>query len=118
MQAGALTYTTEPLEQDTTLAGPVTVGVDMSSTSRDSALVATLEDIGPDGSSYPLTTGALLGSHRALDDATAGAAAASSSCPPTPTRAQSELLEPGEPSTRTSRSTPSSRGSRRATACA
>ena len=66
-RAGALTYTTAPLSRDLTLAGPVGVGVYMSSTSRDSELVATLEDISPNGTSYPLTTGALLGSLRAVD---------------------------------------------------
>jgi putative CocE/NonD family hydrolase len=66
--AGALTYTTEPLDRDLTLAGPISVGVHASSTTRDSELVATLESIAPDGSSYPLTTGALLGSLRARDE--------------------------------------------------
>jgi putative CocE/NonD family hydrolase len=66
-QAGALTYTTSPLTRELTLAGPGAVGVNMSSTTRDSELVATLEDISPDGASYPLTTGALLGSLRAVD---------------------------------------------------
>ena len=45
--------------------GPVSVGVQLSSTTRDSQLVASLEDVAPDGSSYPLTSGALLGSLRA-----------------------------------------------------
>jgi uncharacterized protein len=66
-QAGALTYTTEPFAADTTLAGPIAVGVRMTSTSPDSVLVAHVHDIAPDGSSYPLSTGALLGSHRRLD---------------------------------------------------
>jgi uncharacterized protein len=66
-QAGALTYTTPPLERDITLAGPVSVGVRMSANTKDSVLVATLQDISPDGRSYPLTTGALLGSLRAVD---------------------------------------------------
>ena len=66
-QAGALTYTTEPFERDVTLAGPASVAVQLSSTSRDSELVASLEDVAPDGSSYPLTSGALLGSLRAVD---------------------------------------------------
>ena len=97
MQAGALTYTTEPLEQDTTIAGPITVGVEMSSTSRDSVLVATLEDVAPDGSSYPLTTGALLGSHRAIDDEASWRRGGKILLPAHPyTRAQSEPLEPGE----------------------
>ena len=34
---------------------------------RDAEVVATVEDISPGGASRPLTTGALLASHRALD---------------------------------------------------
>src|SRR4051812_2475318 len=68
-QAGALTYTTPPLRKDVTLAGPVSVGINMSSTTPDSELVATLEDVSPNGASYPLTTGALLGSLRAVQRA-------------------------------------------------
>ena len=97
MQAGALAYTTEPFEQDTTLAGPVTVGVEMSSTTRDSVLVATLEDVAPNGSSYPLTTGALLGSHRALDERTSWRQRGKLVLPGHPyTRAKRADLEPGE----------------------
>ena len=97
MQAGALTYTTEPLEQDTTLAGPISVGVELSSTSRDTVLVATLEDIGPDGSSYPLTTGALLGSHRRIDEEASWRHRGKLVLPAHPySRAKRSLLEPGE----------------------
>jgi putative CocE/NonD family hydrolase len=67
-QAGALTYTSEPLERDLTIAGPISATLHASATSRDAVWVVTVEDVGPDGSSYPLTTGALLGSHRALDE--------------------------------------------------
>ena len=106
-QAGALTYTTEPFSSDTTLAGPSSVGVYLASTSSDSELVATLEDIAPEGRSYPLTTGALLGSLRKLDRGRAGATAASSSCPPTRTRARARARSrPGESSARTSRCYP------------
>lgn len=66
-QAGALVYTTPPLERAFTLAGPGTVSVRMSSTARDSELVASVERVTPTGASYPLTSGALLGSLRALD---------------------------------------------------
>ncbi|MGH2838624.1 MAG: CocE/NonD family hydrolase [Thermoleophilaceae bacterium] len=97
MQAGALAYTTEPLEQDTTLAGPISVGVELSATSRDSLLVATLEDIGPDGSSYPLSTGALLGSHRKIDEERSWRHRGKLVLPAHPhSRAKRSLLEPGQ----------------------
>ncbi|TMK42583.1 MAG: CocE/NonD family hydrolase [Actinobacteria bacterium] len=64
---GALTYTTDPMSRDTVLAGPVDATIYASSTRPDVELVATLEDVSPDGTSFPLTSGALLGSFRALD---------------------------------------------------
>ena len=66
-QANALTYTTEPLAGDVSIAGPIDATVFASSTTQDAELAVTLEDVAPDGSSRPLTTGALLASHRALD---------------------------------------------------
>jgi hypothetical protein len=64
---GALTYTTDPLARDTVLAGPIDATVYATSTRPDVELVATVEDVAPDGTSTPLTSGALLGSFRALD---------------------------------------------------
>lgn len=64
---GALTYTTTPFTQATTLAGPIDATIYASATSTDSEWVATLEDVAPDGTSFPLTSGALLGSFRQLD---------------------------------------------------
>lgn len=66
-QAGSLAVTTPPFARDESLAGPMTARVYLSSTTSDAELVATVEDVGPGGSSYPLGMGALLGSHRALD---------------------------------------------------
>jgi putative CocE/NonD family hydrolase len=64
---GALTYTTAPLHTTTVLAGPVDARIYATSTRPDVELVATLEDVYPDGRAVPLTSGALLGSFRALD---------------------------------------------------
>ncbi|MEA2496793.1 MAG: uncharacterized protein QOJ29_4704 [Thermoleophilaceae bacterium] len=64
---GALTYTTAPMKTDTVLAGPVDATIYATSNRPETELVATLEDIAPDGTSLPLTQGALLGSFRALD---------------------------------------------------
>lgn len=66
---GALTYTTAPLGKDTILAGPMTATIYATSTAPEVLLEATVDDIAPDGTSTPLTTGALTGSHRALDEA-------------------------------------------------
>jgi predicted acyl esterase len=68
-QAGpwAIAYTTAPLQRAATVAGPITATVYASSTTPETQLVAELEDVTPNGSSYPLTEGALLGSLRAVD---------------------------------------------------
>jgi len=64
---GALTYTTAPFGQDTVLGGPVDATIYATATTPDTELVATLEDVAPDGTATPITTGALLGSLRATD---------------------------------------------------
>jgi putative CocE/NonD family hydrolase len=64
---GALTYTTDAFRQPTLLGGPIDATLFATATSTDTEWVATVEDVAPDGSSFPLTSGALLGSFRALD---------------------------------------------------
>jgi putative CocE/NonD family hydrolase len=64
---GASTYTTAPFGTATVLAGPIDATLYASSNTRDTEWVVTLEDVAPDGTSTPLTNGALLGSARALD---------------------------------------------------
>lgn len=61
---GALTYTTAPLRAPDQLAGPVDATIYATSTRPEVELVATLEDVAPDGQAVPLTSGALLGSLR------------------------------------------------------
>ncbi len=61
---GALTYTTAPLHTPVQLAGPTDATIYATSTRPDVELVATLEDVAPDGHAVPLTSGALLGSLR------------------------------------------------------
>ena len=64
---GALTYTTDAMAQDTVVAGPIDATIFASSTRPDVALIATLEDVAPDGRPTPISSGALLGSFRAID---------------------------------------------------
>jgi len=68
-QAGpwAISYTSAPLAHPETVAGPITATVYASSTTPETELVAELEDVTPNGASYPLTEGALLGSLRAVN---------------------------------------------------
>jgi uncharacterized protein len=67
LQRGALTYTSEPFAAPTLVAGPITLTLHATATTTEALWVAHLDDVDPDGASRPLTQGALLGSHRALD---------------------------------------------------
>jgi putative CocE/NonD family hydrolase len=64
---GALTYTSAPFAHTLSVAGPVDATVYATSTRPDVELVATLEDVAPDGASFPISSGALLGSFRKLE---------------------------------------------------
>ncbi len=61
------TYTTAPLAKAATVAGPITATVYASANTAETEWVAEVEEVTPDGTSYPLTEGALLGSLRATD---------------------------------------------------
>jgi len=65
-----LTYTTSPLAHAQTIEGPIDVTVYATANTKDTEWVAEVDDVAPDGTSTPLTEGALLGSLRALDPAT------------------------------------------------
>jgi putative CocE/NonD family hydrolase len=63
----SLTYTTSPLPAAKRVAGPIAATVYARATTTDTEFVAEVEDVSPDGTSHPLTEGALLGSFRAVD---------------------------------------------------
>ncbi|HEX3337273.1 MAG TPA: CocE/NonD family hydrolase [Jatrophihabitans sp.] len=65
----ALTYTTAAMMRAKTLAGPIAATIYAKANTKDSEWVVNVEDVAPDGTSKPLTQGALLGSMRALDPA-------------------------------------------------
>jgi putative CocE/NonD family hydrolase len=67
VQRGALTYTTEAFATATLIAGPITLTLHATADTTESLWVAHVDDVAPDGACRPLTQGALLGSHRALD---------------------------------------------------
>lgn len=66
---GSLTYTTAPFTKSEVIAGPIDATIYATSTTPDTYLEATLEDIpaGSSTSSTSITSGGLLGSFRALD---------------------------------------------------
>jgi putative CocE/NonD family hydrolase len=66
-EATSLTYTTEPLERDTKLTGPIVANVWAELTSKDATLVGVLSDVDPSGASNQVSAGFLLASQRAFD---------------------------------------------------
>jgi len=62
-----VSYTSAPFARAQAVAGPITATVYASATTTETELVAELEDVTPNGTSYPLTEGALLGSLRAVN---------------------------------------------------
>jgi hypothetical protein len=65
----ALTYTTAPFAHPRTLAGPISATVYARANTAETEWVVNVEDVAPDGTSNPLTQGALLGSLRAVNAA-------------------------------------------------
>ncbi len=63
----AVTYTTAPLKSARTIAGPIDATIYASANTTETQWVVNVEDVAPDGTSAPLTEGALLGSARVLD---------------------------------------------------
>jgi hypothetical protein len=61
------TYTSAPFSTAQTLAGPITATIYASASTTQTEWVAEVDEVTPDGTSYPLTEGALLGSLRAVD---------------------------------------------------
>jgi putative CocE/NonD family hydrolase len=62
----ALTYTTAPFTHARTLAGPIAATIFARANRSETEWVVNVEDVAPDGTSKPLTQGALIGSQRAL----------------------------------------------------
>ena len=64
---GALTYTTAPVDSPEVLAGPIDATLYTTSSGTDTELAATVEAVSPSGDSVPLSSGALDGDMRAVD---------------------------------------------------
>jgi hypothetical protein len=93
----ATSYTSAPLTHAQSLAGPVTATVYASATTTQTQLVAELEEVTPDGTSYPLTEGALLGSLRAVNPNRSWTAGGMTVLPYHPyTQASAKPVSPGQ----------------------
>lgn len=64
---GVATYTTAPFAKPTVISGPIDASLKLTSNRPETELVATIDDVAPNGHSTPITSGALLGSFRKLD---------------------------------------------------
>jgi uncharacterized protein len=90
------TYTTAPLATPATVAGPITATVYASANTPETEWVAEVEEVTPDGTSYPLTEGALLGSLRATDRSRSWASNGTTVLPYHPyTQASAQPVVPG-----------------------
>lgn len=63
------TFTTPPFTKASTIAGPITAEINMKSTTRDAELIAKVYDVDAKGRAVEITTGGLLASQRAVDQA-------------------------------------------------
>ena len=66
-EAGALSFTSEPVSRPTQLSGPMNLRLNVSTTAHEGIWAVTVNDVAPDGTSTVLTNGALTASNRALD---------------------------------------------------
>ena len=63
-----LTWTSDPLDEDLDMAGDIELRLVARSTAADTAWIATLQDIEPDGTSADVTAGYLRASLRKVDE--------------------------------------------------
>jgi uncharacterized protein len=64
-----LTWTGTPLSQDVDIVGDIELRLVASATAMDTAWIATLQDVGPDGEVFDVTAGWLRASMREVDEA-------------------------------------------------
>ena len=72
-EAQGLTFTSAAAMSPYALSGPLDLHLFLRSTRPDATLITTLSDVGPDGSSNPVTSGSLVLSQRALTSTACGA---------------------------------------------
>ena len=65
----ALTWTSAPMDGPTDVVGDIELRLVAAATAADTAWIATLLDVAPDGSAVPITAGWLRASMRAVDEA-------------------------------------------------
>jgi len=63
-----LAWTSDPLDEDLDMAGDIELRLEARSTAADTAWIATLQDVEPDGTSHDVTAGYLRASLRKVDE--------------------------------------------------
>ncbi|MFF2554969.1 CocE/NonD family hydrolase [Nocardia sp. NPDC058058] len=67
-EANALTFTSTPVAEPTTISGPIALRLNTVHDTSDGVWTATINDVAPDGQSTALSTGQLIASLRKIDD--------------------------------------------------
>ncbi|WP_051727732.1 CocE/NonD family hydrolase [Nocardia brasiliensis] len=99
-EAGAVTFTSAPFPADTELSGAMNLHLNAEAAGADAFWSVTVCDVEPDGASVPLTRGALLSTHRAIDTAASDYVDGELLFPLHPLTADAVLpIEPGTPFT-------------------
>ncbi len=95
---GQASYTTAPVKQDLTIAGPIGATLYATSTTTETQMAVQVSDVAPDGTARPITSGLLAGSHRAIDDSRSWKGSGGNYLQPYHpyTRAASAPVEPGK----------------------
>lgn len=91
-----LDFTTPPLADGATLAGPISATIYASSSNTNLELIAQLFDDAPDGLATLVSKGAMLGSQRELDQAKSWTDARGAIVWPWPSLQRDDYLTPGE----------------------
>ena len=93
---GTMTYTTKPLEQGATIAGPISATIHARSSSTNLNMIASLESVAPDGSTTKISSGSLVASLRQLDQAKSWTDNAGTPVRPYGTFTKDDYLAPGQ----------------------
>ena len=93
---GRLVFTSAPLVEGATLAGPISATLYASSSNTNLAFIANLYDVAPDGGEQRISMGVLLGSQSRLDSERSWRDAAGTIIWPWPELLRDEYLQPGQ----------------------
>lgn len=94
---GTLTYNSAPVTGGATLSGPIAVTAYASSSNANLELIASLYDVAPDGTATLISSGALVGSQRALAQGKSWYDRDGFAVRPYQTAVEDDYLQPSQP---------------------